>query len=161
MSEFISILLLFLDLNWNNIFDWGDIFVKTSGEYSISDNVYCSTWGVYKKCWYSSVENGDIPINYSDIKKEYEDEKVFYNMETFQKWFFPWRVLYVEVIEDKFLFKTDENSLNKNNVIYSLSNSDAAFWNEILSKTAILITILWLVFILWFFLFPKKIQQND
>jgi hypothetical protein len=79
-----------------------------------------------------------------------------FNTEVFEKWYKSWRVLYIEVIDWKYLYVTDENKLNTKNEIYSLSNNDWIYLFDFYQKLIYWVITLLVVLWLWIFLFPKK-----
>jgi len=161
MVDFIVLTLLFLDTNTNNVFDANDKIININAKSSIVQNVYCEVdnWTASKLCWYSSNNTSFISEDeYSDLLLSLEWKHYIYNTEIFEKGFKPWRVLYAEYISWKYIFKKDESKLNKNNTIYSLSNNDSLYFNQILNKSLILFGIIMTVFIAWLILFPKKVK---
>jgi hypothetical protein len=156
MTNFIIITLLFLDLNTNNIFDNQDKIIDYDTPWFVK-NVYCRIqWtNDTKLCGYSTNNNDNFKL--SDQLLTYLSDKHYtFNSEVFEKWYFKNRWLYAELVNWNYLFVTNENELNQNNTIYSLTANDNVYIQElkrnIFYGIIALIILLWL----WIILFPKK-----
>lgn len=164
MVDFIVITLLFLDNNLNNQYDLWDSIINIESTKSISRNVYCKIyWNPkYELCWYSWIDNKFLDKTENDRLLSTLDWKHYiYNSEIFEKWYKRWRILYVEYDKWKYIFRQNENDLNKNNIIYSLSNDDWLFINDLYKKAFVGIFILFFLLWIWLILFPKKINKNE
>ena len=78
------------------------------------------------------------------------------NSEIFEKWYIPGRFLYAEFIDWKYLYVSDESKLNKNNTIYSLSNDDSMYINDLINKIFYWIITLLVLLWIWLIFAPKK-----
>jgi len=158
MVDFIVLTLLFLDTNSNNFFDSQDNIININSNSIINQNVYCKVWSKdLKLCGYSWQNTNFINEDENDkLLNSLEWKHYIYNSEIFEKWYKPGRVLYAEYIWDKYIFIQDENLLNKENIIYSLSNDDSLYMNQIYKKFLVWIFILIWILWAWIFLFPKK-----
>lgn len=159
MVDFIVITLLFLDNNYDNNFSKWDNLINIETNSSISKNVYCeiNSTPKFELCWYSSTSNSFISETENEKLMDYLDWKHYiYNSEIFEKWFKKNRVLYVEYNNGKYIFKQDESQLNKENIIYSLSNDDWIYKYQLIKKITFWLLLILSVFWAWIFLFPKK-----
>ncbi len=156
MTEFIVLTLLYLDNNMNNIFDQWDKIIELNRP-GIERNVYCKIPNTKdaKPCWYSSEENSILGLG-DDMLNSIKWKHYNYNSEIFEKWYIPGRFLYAEFIDWKYLYVSDESKLNKNNTIYSLSNDDSMYINDLINKIFYWIITLLVLLWIWLIFAPKK-----
>lgn len=149
MNDIVIFFLLFLDLDWDNLFSSNDKLLEINN----NNYVYCETIDTkeYKPCWYYNLSDEVL------FSKEFEN-----NMDKkdliFDRLYFSneksWSTSYLYFIDWKYVFSNEK--LNWYSKVYYSDNKgiyEKESINKILMKITIIIAIILGV---WFLLLPKK-----
>lgn len=157
MTDFLTIVLYFLDVDRDNIFSGKDKVILLENS-ELVPNLHCldNNSNTYKPCGYVG-EDLDSKFEVS----QNSDNTHFFNSDIFESWFKPGRILYIQKFDsENWLFVNDEAKLDKDKTIYSLSNSDKYIFKSIEKKLLVIITIIAVIFASWFILLPKKVNNG-